>query len=139
MLLSDFYSRLDFWTALGRTGNAKDPDMADWRMRARYVIAHRVYGEYPPHASLNYIWVNRRHDSRILPSPYTERSQLVILQEGRRQVGEWVEEEVNILADYREAFGEFPPREARIAIMSDADDTGESAVGYIEFIELHNR
>ncbi len=118
---------------------AYDPDMAGWRMRTRYGLVRRIYGEYPPHASLNYIWANRRHSRRILPSPYTERSQLIVLREGRRQVGEWVAEEVDIVADYREAFGEFPPREARLAFMSDADNTGESAVGYIEYIELYSR
>jgi len=116
-----------------------DPDKASWGMRASYGIARRIHGEYPPHASLNYIWANRRHSSRILSSPYSDRSQMVILRVGSAKAGEWVEEEVNILADYREAFDEKSPREARLAIMSDADNTGESAVGYIEYIELLSR
>jgi hypothetical protein len=44
-------------------------------------------------------------------------------------------ESVNIHKDYRAAFGEDPPKEARLAIMSDADNTGESAVGFVDFIE----
>ncbi len=113
-----------------------NPEDATWRMRARYALARRIYGEYPPHSSLNYIWANRQHEERILDSPYTSRSQMVVLQAGTQHLGEWIEEEVNILHDYREAFGEDPPQEARLAVMSDADDTGERAVGYIDWIEL---
>ncbi len=115
-----------------------DPDAVGWRMRAQYGIARRIFGEYPPHSALNYIWANRKHDKRILESPYTSRSQMVILQAGKERLGEWIEEEVNILDDYRKAFGEDPPKKGRLAIMSDADDTGEKAVGYIDWIELES-
>lgn len=113
-----------------------DPDTAGWRMRAKYGIARRLFGEYPPHSGLNYIWANRKHEPRILDSPYTGRSKMIILQAGKQRLGEWIDEDVNILKDYREAFGEDPPKSARLAIMSDADNTGGSAVGYLNWIEL---
>jgi len=114
-----------------------DPDQAGWRMRAKYALAKRVFGEYPPHSGLNYIWANRQHGKRILDSPYTDRSQMILLQAGTGRVGEWIEEEVNIQEDYRKAFGEDPPPQAaRLAIMSDADNTGGKAVAYVDWIEL---
>jgi len=114
-----------------------DPDQADWRMRAKYGLAKRIFGEYPPHSGLNYIWANRRHEKRILESPYTDRSRMIILQAGKDRLGAWIKEEVNILEDYREAFGEdSPPQEAQLAIMSDADNTGGKAVAYVDWIEL---
>lgn len=116
-----------------------DPDKASFGMLAKYGLAKTLYGEYPPHASLNYIWANRTHRARILPSPYTDRSQMVVLRAGEAEAGQWVEEEVNILDDYRAAFGEDPPDEARLAVMSDADNTGGSAVGFVDFIELRQR
>ncbi len=112
-----------------------DPEKSSFGMRAKYAVAKALYGETPPHAALNYIWANRAHRKRILPSPYTDRSQLVVLRAGDAQAGQWVEEEVNILKDYRAAFGEDPPKKARLAIMSDADNTGESAVGFLDYIE----
>lgn len=112
-----------------------DPEKASFGMRAKYTLAKTLYGETPPHAALNYIWANRTHQKRILPSPYTDRSQLVVLRAGDAQAGQWVEEEVNILADYRAAFGEDPPKEARLAVMSDADNTGESAVGFLDYVD----
>ena len=113
-----------------------DPEKASFGMRAKYALVKKLHGEYPPHASLNYIWANRPHEKRILPSPYTDRSQLVILREGENDAKKWVEETVHIIDDYRAAFGEDPPNEARLAIMSDADNTGESVVAWLDYIEL---
>ena len=39
-----------------------DPSIARAGMRFKYNLAKRLKGEYPPHAGLNYIWANRRHD-----------------------------------------------------------------------------
>ena len=113
-----------------------DPEKASFGMRAKYALAKKLHGEYPPHASLNYIWANRPHEKRILPSPYTDRSQMVVLRTGETETGQWLQEEVNILNDYRAAFGEDPPNEARLVLMSDADNTGGSATGWIDHIEL---
>lgn len=118
---------------------AYDPARASFGRRAKYALARRLYGEYPPHASLNYIWGNRPHESRILPSPYTDHSQLVVLRSGASETGKWVEESVDILDDYRAAFGADPPREARLAIMSDADNTGGRTAGCLDWIELGER
>jgi len=41
--------------------------------------------------------------------------------------------------DYRAAFGEDPPKRARLAIMSDADNTGGVAVGFLDFMEIIQR
>ena len=119
--------------------NGYDPERASLGTRAQYGLARRLYGEYPPHASLNYIWANRKHDRRILPSPYTDRSQMIALRAGDTDVGQWLDEDVNILEDYRAAFGSDPPHTARLAVMSDADNTGEAAVAYMLFIERSER
>lgn len=57
-----------------------DPERASLGMRTKYAVARRLYGEYPPHASLNYIWANQKHARRSLPSPYTDRSQMTVLR-----------------------------------------------------------
>lgn len=113
-----------------------DPDRAGALTRAKYALVKRLKGEYPPHSSLTYIWANRRHDQRILSSPYTDRAKMVVLQQGNTDIGRWVQEKVNILKDYRAAFGAAPPAEASIAIMSDSDNTGESATAFIDDIKL---
>ena len=69
-------------------------------------------------------------------SPYTEKARMVILEKGKERVGQWVEESVNVLEDYRKAFGKDPPAIAGLAVMSDTDNTGGSAVAYLDFIEV---
>jgi Ca2+-binding EF-hand superfamily protein len=62
---------------------------------------------------------------------------MIFLQMGDSQKGQWIEESVDILSDYRRAFGEDPPATASLAIMNDSDDTGQSSVSYVEFIEVY--
>jgi hypothetical protein len=113
-----------------------DPEQAGTFERILYGIAKKRYGEYPPHSSLSYVWSSREYPEAILVSPYTDKAKMVLLQMGAEKVGAWQEQQVNILADYQKAFGRKPPLRARIAVMNDSDNTGESAVSYMEFIEV---
>ncbi len=61
---------------------------------------------------------------------------MILLQKGPERTGQWIEERVNALSDYRMAFGTEPPIEAGIAVMGDADNTGEKATGYVDYIEV---
>jgi hypothetical protein len=114
-----------------------DPEKASFFQRAKYGAYKKIYGEYPPHSSINYIWANREHKERIITNTYSDETKMIIMQAGDEKAGQWQYEEVNIVIDYREAFGEDPPVTASIAIMNDSDNTGESAVSYIDYIELH--
>lgn len=53
------------------------------------------------------------------------------------KVGHWVEHQVDIVADYRAAFGEDPPSVAAIAVMGDSDNTGEYSQAYIDYIRVY--
>jgi len=116
-----------------------NPGKAGVSLRMQYGLARKLYGEYPPHSSLNYIWANRRHDNNIIVSPYTSRSIMMALRSGTQDTGKWVSEDVNVIEDYRKAFGGDPPVKASLAIMSDSDDTGEKAVAHIDFIEVYQK
>ena len=116
-----------------------NPNQASFSEKATYGAAKIIYGEYPPHSSLNYIWGNRDQGRRIIISPYTDRSRMILLRYGTEEAGKWVDEKIDILADYREAFGEDPPAIASIAIMNDSDNTGESAKSYVDYIEIDGK
>jgi hypothetical protein len=111
-----------------------NPDKAGIFERAQYNVLKLFYGENLPHSSINYIWANKKYPDRILPNPYTAKTQMILLQKGSERAGVWIEERVNALEDYRKAFGNEPPAEASIAVMSDADNTGEKATGYVDYI-----
>jgi hypothetical protein len=114
-----------------------DPEKASFGKRIKYGLAKIIYGEYPPHSSLNYIWANKKDEKGIITNPYASEVKMIILQAGSEKDGKWHEEDINILEDYRKAFGTDPPPVAGIAIMNDSDNTGESSVSYIDYIEVY--
>jgi hypothetical protein len=113
-----------------------DRETANAIDKVRYGIAKRLYGAYPPHSALNYVWANSLEQKAIITSPYTDRAKLITLEKGNKKVGMWQDEEANILQDYRTAFGVDPPPVASIAVMNDSDNTGQQSVSYIDFIEV---
>ena len=113
-----------------------DPEAATFAEKNMYGLVRMVSGEYPPHSSLNYIWANKPGNHLIYSSPYTDRSKLIILRSGEAEAGRWVDEEVNIIDDYKKAFGTPPPAMASISVMNDSDNTGESSVSYLDYIQV---
>jgi hypothetical protein len=116
-----------------------DPQKAGPFERAIFGAARLIYGEYPPSGSLNYVWSSKVLSERSLASPYTDRNKMIFLEKGGSRVGQWIDEEVNIVKDYEETFGKKPPRHATIGIMNDSDNTGEKATSYVEYIEVFKR
>ena len=106
---------------------------------AKYEAARLLYGEYPPLVALNYIWASTEPKGLLVSNPYTDRAKMLVLETGAT-VETWLTEERNVLADYRRAFGRKPQRDSDmpddvplisgVAIMTDTDNTGESATGY---------
>ncbi|HDP25437.1 MAG TPA: DUF3047 domain-containing protein [Deltaproteobacteria bacterium] len=114
-----------------------DPSRAGFIQKAQYSAIRLIYGEYPPERSLNYVWSSTEQAERILPSPYTDRSMMVLLEQGDANVGKWITYEVDILEDYSRAFGTSPPRVATIGIMNDSDNTGEESTSWVDFIMVY--
>jgi hypothetical protein len=52
---------------------------------------------------------------------------MIAVQSGPEKTGRWLTETRNVSEDYRQAFGQEPPRAGAIAIMTDTDNTGEQA------------
>lgn len=115
-----------------------DPEKASGGKRLKYSVAKALYGEYPPDSGLNYVWESRDTPGEFVVSPYTGSMKMFLKEKGPARVGEWVEEEADVLADYRRAFGKDPPRSASLAVMNDSDNTGERAVSYVDWIEIGN-
>ncbi len=113
-----------------------DPETAGLFERLQFGLLKKIYGEYPPASSLSYVWANRADPARIVTSPFTDRAKQVLLEQGAEKIGTWQDEEAYIVDDYRKAFGGDLPKRARIAIMNDSDNTGESSVSWIEYIEV---
>nr|WP_223795040.1 DUF3047 domain-containing protein [Marinobacter sp. F4216] len=113
-----------------------EEDKAGFFERAKRSAVEVLFGETLPGNALNYIWANRLPVDEVVPNPYTDQTMMVAVNSGADQVGEWVTVEQDIVADYRQAFGEAPPPLVGIAIMSDSDNTGESAMAWYGDLQL---
>jgi hypothetical protein len=107
--------------------------------RLLYEAARAIYGEAPPHASLMYVWDVAGPAARTFWNPYTPRVRTIVVEGGSDRLGRWIAYERDILADYRTAFGEDPPPVSGVAIMTDADNTGDRASAWYGDIALAPR
>jgi len=114
-----------------------EPEKVGFFEKVKFKTAKLIYGQYPPHSSLNYIWSNKKYKESIITSSYTKKSKIIPLQSGTLKVAIWQTEKVDIADDYQRAFGIKPPAEASIAVMNDSDNTGESSVSYLDYIEVY--
>ena len=61
---------------------------------------------------------------------------MIVVESGAGKLNQWVSEERNVHEDYVKAFGEEPPLISGVAIMTDTDNTGESATAYYGDIQF---
>jgi hypothetical protein len=115
---------------------AYNPETATVGKRMKYALAKAAYGEYPPDSGLNYVWESRETPAENVVSTYTDSVVMFLKQKGSARAGQWVEEEADVLADYRRVFGRDPPHSASLAVMNDSDNTGERAVSFVDWIEI---
>jgi hypothetical protein len=90
-----------------------------------------VFGGWPIPNSIKYIWSETLPVGTILPSPFSSKTQMIVIRSGVDGLGEWLEEERNVLDDYREAFSKptESPDARGIGVLTDSDNTKTRAVG----------
>lgn len=106
-------------------------------------IKYRFYKTFTrfdvPTRALNYIWANKAKVGSIHSNPYTDWVKMIAVESGNEKAGTWQTEQRNILKDYMQAFGEEPPAITGIQIMTDSDNTGETAKAYYGKIILRKK
>jgi hypothetical protein len=116
-----------------KKGDEKSKDGEDFAVRV-YVIFPR--GFFSKTRSICYVWANKLPKGEHVASPFTPNIITVAVDSGEELAGHWTFHERNIHDDYRKFFGEEPPRIGGVALMTDTDNTGESAFGYYGDISL---
>lgn len=116
-----------------------DSRKVDFFGKTKYEAAKLIYGQYPPLGAINYIWESRAAVGTTVPNPYTAQVHMIVVESGLSKLNTWITEERNVYEDYKRAFGEEPPMISGVAIMTDTDNTGESAETYYGDIVFEKR
>ncbi len=109
------------------------------RNRMLFDLAQALMGEPPPYATLMYVWDNRAAPESVILSPRTDRVRKIVVESGPSRVGQWLQYERDVLADYRRAFGEEPGALIGVALMTDADNTASRASADYGEVRLMSR
>ena len=84
-------------------------------------------GREMPYATLMYIWENRQPVNTLITNPHTSRVRKIVVASGAGDLGQWQTYRRNIVEDYRRAYGTDPGRLVGIAILTDTDNTKQTA------------
>ncbi len=93
-------------------------------------LAHALTGEPMPYATLMYVWGNESPPDTLLHNTRTSRIRKIVMESGPGKLGQWLEYERDVRADFEKAFGEPPGALVSIGIMTDTDNTRSSATAW---------
>ena len=77
--------------------------------------------------ALSYVWSSTEPKEAVWPNAFTANAAMIAVQSGPGRVGELVKEKRNIREDWKKAFGEDIAEIDAVAIMTDTDNSGQSA------------
>lgn len=107
-----------------------DPQKSGFWEKMKYESARLFYGEYPPRCALCYVRGNHEPLGAVIPNPFSPQTVMIVVETGPFKAGRWVDITRNAYEDYRKVFGDGPPVASGVAVMTDSDNTGESATAY---------
>ncbi len=114
-------------------GDATKKEGDDYSARIYVIFTHR----FPSLTkAVNYIWANKLLKGNYIQSTYYSNDIMVAVESGEENIGKWIIERRNIYNDFKRIFGSNPPEVKGIAIMTDTDNTGESATAYYDDIRI---
>ena len=90
-------------------------------------LAQLLTGEAPPYATLMYVWDTHAAPGSMIVNPRSDRIRKIVLDSGKKQLGQWRDHQRDLGADFQRAFGEAPGKLVGIAFMTDADNTGATS------------
>lgn len=94
-----------------------------------YVVVKEGFFPWQTKA-LNYVWSNYLESQPYWPNPFTANAIMIPVRSGSDGLGRWHSERVNVAEDFYRVFGKRITKIHAVAIMSDADNAGGSAVAF---------
>lgn len=121
------------------------PEDGDERIRTKndssvavYVVLDQNFIGVPK--TLKYVWSTTAPVGTHYRREGIGRPHVIVLESGKEKLGQWVEESVDVHADYVRIFGKKPPRKAvGIGILTDGNATGTDSKGDYDDFVVHRR
>lgn len=99
-------------------------------------LARLITGEPLPYATLMYVWDNRYPVGTVIANPHSERIRQLVVESGPARLGQWVNMERDVQADFRSVFGEAPGPLLSVGVMTDANNTGATVESWYGPVQL---
>lgn len=100
----------------------------DYAARVYVVISDGIF--FWQTRALSYVWASKQAKGSTWPNAFTGKATMVAVESGEDSVGEWVEEKRNVLDDINNLLGIDATRIDAVAIMTDTDNSRQSATAY---------
>ena len=97
---------------------------------ARHRFETMIAGTEPPGVVIFYVW-GGAEAGRTIRSPYRRNNHLIILRAADAPTGRWLDESVDVAADYRRLTGHPAPPIVQLGLCSDSDDSGTVVRGAV--------
>jgi hypothetical protein len=107
-----------------------DPKRLGIVERIKYETIRIISQETPPICAISYVWASKIQKNKTISNPYAKNVKMIVVNTGSANANTWIKQKRNIYQDYINAFGEKPSKINCITIMTDTDDTKESAISW---------
>lgn len=125
------------WKIEGVNTNGSERDIRKFDHAARVFVAFDTF--IGPPRTLNYMWGDVEKAGTVLEHPKSGRAQIFVVESGNARAGEWISEERDVVADWKEVFPDRPmPKIIGLGLMTDSDSLGQKLTGCYADIELIN-
>jgi hypothetical protein len=80
--------------------------------------------------SLVYVWSSNQPKGSTWDNAFTDNAKVIALESGDADAGRWIREKRDVRADFRRLFGDDVDTLDAVAIMTDTDNSGQSATAW---------
>jgi len=97
-----------------------------------YIVFPGGFPELVRSKIVSYLWDSNAPQGLKTTSPKRGNTKNIVVESGRKKLGEWLTEKRNVYEDYKRLFNEEPPKTVKISIWIDSDDTESEAEAYYD-------
>lgn len=115
------------------------PERKSFFASVRSALLETLFGIPVSGRVLTYVWGGRGKPGDAQRNPHIgEDSWMIVRRVEGAAPGRWVEERVDLAADFQRGFGEVPPLARIVAIAADSEDTQAASTAFVRDIRFHD-